>query len=149
MKFLAFLIGLGVFAAPGLAKADFTACNQTDHPLGLAIAHSNGMEWISEGWWTVAPQSCSVILSGALKARYYYLYAVHHDVGGAWAGDRNFCTASRSFTITGRDNCEGRDFKTTGFYEVDTGESLNWEEFLYEEPGTGGASAALPSGGHE
>ena len=140
MKKTAIVLGLAALMSPTTAAANFTVCNQTDNPLGLAIAHSNGLEWISEGWWTIAEQSCSVVIGEALKARYYYLYAVHHDVGGAWDGDRTFCTASRSFTISGRDTCEDRGYRTTGFYEVDTGDSLHWEEYLYEQEPEEGAN---------
>lgn len=101
--------------------------------VGVAIAHSNGMEWISEGWWNIPADGCSVLLQGGLKARYYYLHAVHYEVGGGWEGDRSFCTARRSFTITGRDECSGRGFEATGFFEVDTGESPDWTHILADQ----------------
>src|SRR5262245_13892630 len=49
-------------AATAPARADFRTCNETEKPLALAIAHSDGLEWVSEGWWTIQPHECSTIL---------------------------------------------------------------------------------------
>ena len=125
------LIGL---LLPGQAWANFEVCNKTRHPIVLALAHSNGVEWISEGWWTIKPSSCAPVLTGMLRARYYYVHAIHDVVGGGWQGDRYFCVASRSFTISGRGDCKARGYEAVGFYEIDTGDAFQWTEELYVDP---------------
>jgi uncharacterized membrane protein len=122
------------FVAPTLAHAEFRVCNQTKHMIGLAVARSNGIDWISEGWWNIDAEGCTVILEGPLKARYYYLYAVQYDIGGGWSGDRYFCTTRRSFTITGRQDCQKRGFDRTGFFEVDTQDALDYTHILTDTP---------------
>jgi uncharacterized membrane protein len=128
----ALLVALCAVAAP--AHAEFRVCNDTKHMVGVAIARSNGIDWISEGWWNIDAQGCTVILEGPLKARYYYLYAVQYDIGGGWTGDRFFCTNKRSFTITGRQNCKDRGFDRTGFFEVDTQNAADYTHLL-TDPG--------------
>jgi len=126
------IVAICIAAAP--ARADFRVCNDTKHMVGLSIARSNGIDWISEGWWNIDSQGCTVILEGPLKARYYYLYAVQYDIGGGWTGDRYFCTSQRSFTITGRQNCKERGYQRTGFFEVDTQNATDYTHLL-TDPG--------------
>ncbi len=128
-RLLTLVFGLALVAAAP-ARADFKACNETEHPLGLALAHSDGLEWISEGWWAIQPHTCAAVLVGPLKARFYYLHAVDYDLGGGWSGDRFFCTTRRSFTITGREKCAERGYDRTGFFEVDTQNALDYTHVL-------------------
>lgn len=127
-----FIAALLAIVAP--AHADFRVCNNTKHMIGLAIARSNGIDWVSEGWWNIDSKGCTVILEGPLKARYYYLYAVEYDIGGGWTGDRYFCTGKRSFSITGRQNCRDRGYDRTGFFEVDTKDATDYTHLL-TDPG--------------
>lgn len=115
-------------AAPAAAK--FTVCNKTTHPLMIAIGWHAKRGWVSEGWWRVAPQSCTDVLRGPLKARYYYVRGVHVGVDGAWDGNRFFCVAADNFTIKGRENCRKRGYGQAGFFEVDTGEKDSWVQNL-------------------
>lgn len=115
------------------ARAEFRVCNETEHSLALAVGHSNGLQWISEGWWNIAAQECAVVLEGALRARYYYLHALHYEIGGGWTGDRYFCTAERSFTINGRKTCEDRGYVRSGFFEVDTADALDYTHLLSDD----------------
>ena len=36
------------------------------------------------------------------------------------------CTKEQSFTIRNTKDCEGRGYRTRGFYEIDTGTSQSW-----------------------
>ena len=128
----ALVVAMCLAGAP--AHAEFRVCNDTKHMVGLSIARSNGLDWVSEGWWNIDAQGCTVILEGPLKARYYYLYAVQYDIGGGWTGDRYFCTSRRSFTITGRQNCKERGYERTGFFEVDTQKATDYTHLL-TDPG--------------
>jgi uncharacterized membrane protein len=121
------------------ASADLKLCNTTSSRVGVAIGYKDETGWVSEGWWNVASQTCEVLLKGSLVARYYYIHALDYDRGGEWGGKANMCTADRAFTIRGVDDCPGRGFKRSGFFEVDTQEEKDWTVRL-SDPGEGGAT---------
>lgn len=135
-RFLVLGFGLALLAAAP-ARADFKVCNETELPLDLALAHSDGTDWISEGWWMIQPHSCATPLTGPLQARFYYLHAVHYkangDYNGGWVGDRFFCATRRSFSITGRDKCAERGYERTGFFEVDTQQAADYTHVLSDK----------------
>lgn len=118
------LAALALYAAP--AQADLTLCNKGKTPLAAAIGYSTGHQWISEGWWRIAPQACAPLLQGKLTARFYYLRAVDYDTGKEWGGSATLCTARTAFTIKGRGSCEEKGYRAAGFHEVDTGRALDW-----------------------
>ncbi|MCH8859359.1 MAG: DUF1036 domain-containing protein [Proteobacteria bacterium] len=110
---------LAGFATP--AAAGLSVCNQTAYPAAVALGAYDGAEWGSQGWWTVGGGDCMEILSGPLIARYYYLYAVHREVGGAWNGNRSFCVGQGQFQVVGRGDCVARGFDNKRFFQIDTG----------------------------
>lgn len=113
-------------AAADAVRADFKLCNSTGSRIGIAIGYKDTSGWITEGWWNVASHNCETLLKGNLIARYYYVHAVDYDRGGEWRGPAQLCTDDKAFTIEGVDDCEGRGYKPTGFFEVDTGEEQSW-----------------------
>lgn len=116
----------GVSAAAPAAKADLKLCNRTESKVGVALGYKDPEGWTSEGWWNVAPSNCVKLKEGPLNARYYYVYAVDYDKGGAWGGKAMMCTQNKLFTIRGLDNCAERGFDRKGFFEVDTNEQTDW-----------------------
>jgi uncharacterized membrane protein len=48
------------------------------------------------------------------------------------------CTADNTFTIRGVQDCVKRNYKRTGFFEVDTGDSKDWTVRL-TDPGDASA----------
>ena len=112
------------FAAP--AKADLKLCNLTPSRVGVALGYADQQGWASEGWWNIAPQACETLLKGPLIPRWYYIYAVDYDKGGSWGGPARMCTRDKLFTIRGHTSCQERGYNQTGFFEVDTGENLDW-----------------------
>lgn len=121
-------------------RADLKLCNTTSSRVGIAIGYKDDQGWVSEGWWNVASQTCEVLLKGSLVARYYYIHALDYDRGGEWGGKATMCTDDKSFTIRGVDNCQGRSYKRSGFFEVDTNEEKDWTVRL-TDPGEGGAAS--------
>jgi uncharacterized membrane protein len=115
-----------LLAAPAPARADLKLCNSTSSRIGIAIGYKDTKGWTTEGWWNVASHSCETVLKGKLIARYYYVHAVDYDRGGEWRGSAQLCTDDKAFTIKGEQNCTARGYKTTRFFEVDTGEEQNW-----------------------
>ncbi len=127
---------LALVFASGVAWADLRLCNRTDSNVGVAIGYKDEDGWTSEGWWNIPPHECKTLLEGPLIARYYYVFAVDYDKGGSWGGPATLCTRNKIFTIRGRTNCEARGFRTTGFFEVDTGEESDWTITLSGEATT-------------
>jgi uncharacterized membrane protein len=123
LPLLALAAGL---ALPGAARADFRLCNNATGRVSVAIAYTNGKNWVSEGWWNLKSKACEVLLRGNLAAQYYYIYAMD-ERGGEWKGKSYMCTRDREFHIEGRDNCLVRGFDRSGFFEIDTGkDAKNW-----------------------
>jgi len=81
--------------------------------------------WL-QGSARLGPKTCETLLKGNLIARYYYIYAVDYDKGGSWGGKSFMCTRNKLFTIRSIKTCEQRGYNKTGFFEVDTGEEVEW-----------------------
>lgn len=119
------IFALAVLAAP-MAQADFRMCNLSGSRVSVALAYTDGQQWVSEGWWNLKPSGCETLLTGALAAEFYYVYAMD-ERGGEWKGKAFMCTSDREFKIVGRQDCYVRGFERTGFFEVDTGkDAKNW-----------------------
>ncbi len=120
-----FLLGL---TAP--ASATFNVCNKTSLAVRVAMGRFDGVDWTSEGWWIIQPRQCAGLVSGALNARYYYLYATD-GAAGSWEGKTHFCIAPQQrFKAAGRGNCSGRGYDRRGFFTIDTGRAADWTQNL-------------------
>jgi uncharacterized membrane protein len=119
------------------ALADLKLCNTTTSRIGVAIGYRDPNGWTTEGWWTLGAQTCETLYKGALSSRYWYVHAIDYDRGGEWAGQSFMCTADKSFTIKGVQECSQRGFRRTGFFEVDTQAANDWTIRL-TDPGEGG-----------
>ena len=127
-----FLVGLvfGLGAGVSPAHAGLNVCNKSSLAAKVAIGKFNGVKWTTEGWWTIEPAKCATLVEGALKARYYYLYATD-GAAGTWDGSKYFCTApDNKFAILGRGTCAASGFDRRGFFEIDTGRAVNWTQSL-------------------
>ena len=89
-------------------------CNLTASRVSVALAYTDGQQWVSEGWWNLKPTDCDTLLSGALAAQFYYVYAMD-ERGGEWKGKAFMCTSDREFKIEGRQDCYLRGYDRTGF----------------------------------
>ncbi|MBI2718270.1 MAG: DUF1036 domain-containing protein [Rhizobiales bacterium] len=138
VRMAALLIGAlaltGTMALP--ARADLKMCNNTKSRVGVALGYKDKDGWATEGWWNVDAEKCLPLLKGDLKARYYYVYAVDYLQGGSWGGKSVMCIRTKAFTIRGIQDCEARDAKKMGFFEVDTGEETDWTVSLSGEKTT-------------
>ncbi|MDC9700966.1 MAG: DUF1036 domain-containing protein [Alphaproteobacteria bacterium] len=121
MSFFALLLTLS-----NQAIAQFKLCNKTSNRVGIAIGYKGEGDWVTEGWWNIAPDVCELILANELTSRYYYIYAMDYDQGEEWKGKSYMCTQDKSFTIRGIHDCKKREFKRTGFLEIDTGNASSW-----------------------
>ncbi len=129
---LASFVAIGL-ATPTPAHAELKLCNSTSSRIGVAIGYKDKDGWTSEGWWNVDCQSCALLIQDKLRARFYYVYAFDYDKGGEWGGPIPMCTNDVEFTIKGIENCEGRAFKKSFFFEVDTQEQTDWTVKLTDQ----------------
>lgn len=125
------LAGSAIFL-PQTARADLKICNQTANTVSIAFGYRASAGWQSEGWWVAGSGACATVFQGALTARYYYLHAVDDFGGGAWDGTVYMCTQDASFTIFGVEDCLARGYERTGFFELDTGDNVEWTVQLTE-----------------
>ncbi len=119
------LLGLLVLS-PTAALADLRLCNATTGRIGVAIGYQDGSGWVTEGWWTIAGDSCETLLRGKLTSRFYYVHAVDYDRGGEWSGPTQMCAGDKAFTIRGNTDCDARGLRQAGFMEVDTNDANDW-----------------------
>lgn len=112
------------------ARAAFTVCNKTARPVKVAVGRTNSADWMSQGWWTIAPKACTIMIRASLNARFYYLFAT--DGGsGSWDGTHGFCISPQDrFEIRGRGNCLAHGFEHQGFFQVDTGSAADYTQTL-------------------
>ncbi|HWA31199.1 MAG TPA: DUF1036 domain-containing protein [Rhizomicrobium sp.] len=129
MRFAAALILLPVLSLP--AHAALHVCNHTKAAARVAVGRFDGVRWISEGWWSLAPTKCDVVVPGTLKARYYYLYATDGGAG-AWGGSRKFCVDATKdkFVSNDRGRCAAEGMDSRGFFAVDTGSAPDYTQSL-------------------
>lgn len=133
------LVMCGLMATQQEAHADLRICNQTTSRVGVAVGYRDDRGWVTEGWWNMTPGNCETLLQGALRSRFYYIYAIDYDRGGEWGGRHFMCTQPRAFTIRDVGDCVQRSYERTGFFEVDTGDIVTWTVDL-TEPGRAGPS---------
>ncbi|MCH9807241.1 MAG: DUF1036 domain-containing protein [Alphaproteobacteria bacterium] len=121
------------------AHADLKLCNDTASRIGVAIGYdeANGQP-ATEGWWTIASNTCEVLLRGELPSRMIYVRAVDYDQGGGWSGETQLCTKSTAFVNRGVGDCDANGYQSEGFMEVDTGGSKQWTIRLSEPDKQGG-----------
>ena len=138
------LLAAAMTCAAAPAQADFRLCNNSGTRISVAVAYTDGAEWVSEGWWNLKASACEVILRGPLAAQFYYVYAMD-ERGGEWKGRAFMCTKDHEFRISGREDCFSRGFDRTGFFEIDTGkDAKNWTVQL-TDPGQPQSSPAPPA----
>lgn len=128
------LVAAAVTATPALA--DLRICNSTTGRIGVAVGYQDGSGWATEGWWTIAGDTCETLLKGRLGSRFYYVHAIDYDRGGEWAGPTVMCIDDKAFVIRGNADCEKRGHQRAGFMEVDTNDSRDWTIRLGDPPET-------------
>ncbi|MCL1629182.1 DUF1036 domain-containing protein [Roseibaca sp. V10] len=126
------LSALAIMAATSPAFADFRLCNDSFDVLNVAVARDPGGGFRSEGWWTVAPNRCAVLLRGDIDARYLYLHAIDVFNQPVLDGTIPFCVAETGFSIQGEQDCWARGHIEAGFIEIDTLSATDWTAFVSE-----------------
>lgn len=114
----------------GAARAGFAVCNDSFDVLNLAVAHDPGGGFVSEGWWTIAPNRCVTVIRDAIRSRYVYVFATDVFNQALIEGAAAFCVDEGRFRIPGAGSCWSRGHVAAGFAEVDIGEAAHWTLIL-------------------
>jgi uncharacterized membrane protein len=118
-------------AAP--AHAEFRVCNQTLNLYNVAIGRPVGGDLFeTEGWWTLAANSCTSPIKEPLTWSFLYLYGT--DIYGepAIVGTTEMCVADKQFTIPDQKDCWVRGYRQVRFLEVNTRNADSWTVFIRE-----------------
>ncbi len=122
-------LGLGCMVMVSAAQADFSICNKSNLSVYAAVGYNEDGQWVSEGWWELAPGECQAVYQQKLSKRYYYYYAESTDGEWFWESEGNdnlFCASNNAFKIIGDQDCKGRGYDVYGFREVDVGDSITY-----------------------
>ncbi len=109
----------------------YNMCNKTEFLVWAAIGRQVEGDLVSTGWFRLDPETCTKAIKDKLTNDVFYTYAEAEGTGGkriAWGGPHNLCTMDNRFTIVGRDDCEKRGFRKTGFERIETGSEAGWTQ---------------------
>lgn len=121
------IMGAGApLLSAGQAHAALRVCNKTRYLLNLAVGYNAELDFATEGWWSVAPNTCSTPLKGPLKGRFVYLYATDIDASDVLKGSVSMCIDRNKFQVFGIHDCWRRGLQAVNFAEIDTLSSPDW-----------------------
>ena len=130
-RYLAGAVALSLCPVP--ASAGLEICNDTGVQQSVSVGYRQGDDWVSEGWWNIAPGACAEPVGGKLTNRYYYYRATAAGEQFRGGGYR-FCTQGEAFTIVGDTECAARGYESADFAVIDTGETAERFSFRMEAP---------------
>lgn len=117
------LLVLGLTCAKAAFSAGLYACNEVSEPLSVAYAGFESGIWVTHGWTSVAPYSCSQLTTSFSNTR-YYVYASSSS-GQEWGANHPFCVNQNAgFNIPYADNtsaCTSRSFFSVWVPDMITG----------------------------
>lgn len=119
-----------LLATAGVARSEFTVCNQTLDVVNLAVGQEIESRFQTDGWWTIGANQCVNVVREELTNRFIYIYAT--DVFGyaILGGATDMCIERRRFSIRGIDECWSHGHIAAKFLEVDTKDQARWTFFL-------------------
>lgn len=97
------------------APEGYSICNDGEAEVWAAIGLRTGDQYVSRGWWDIAPGACAKVLTTPLATDKVYLYVRKHGNPRLVSGPANFCTADVAFEIFGDTRCTARGLADTGF----------------------------------
>ena len=119
--------------------AGYQFCNRTGIELYAAMGYTEDDAWRTEGWWALAPGTCTKAINDALPSEQIYTYAIGYQPNGdqiEFDGDYPLCVGDQAFEIVGNVDCESRGYVTMGFERVETEGNSGWvQEFRIDSSG--------------
>jgi uncharacterized membrane protein len=123
-------------------QVGLTLCNRARGRMWTAVGRRRGEGWESRGWWPLNPGGCVRTIDEELTQEVYYVHASLESEDGPRllaAGGEPFCTSTARFAILGRDQCEGRYYRTELFTRISARERdglvVDFEDHDFLPPG--------------
>ncbi|MBI1328772.1 MAG: DUF1036 domain-containing protein [Alphaproteobacteria bacterium] len=104
-------------AMKAAAPQGYAICNDTGKPVWAALALPENKQWVTRGWWQIAPGGCAKAITDPLKYEKAYL-RVERGPKQIVGGKANFCVTDIEFEVFGRDRCTERGLRAAGFAET-------------------------------
>lgn len=127
-------LAAGACLIPLRAEATLSLCNQSFDVLNIAIAEPGGDDYVTRGWWRVAPNQCATLLRDPLEEKEYFVFAADVFGNEALPGVTPMCVGTREFKIESQQDCLIRGFLDARFYEVDPQGQPSWTVFVQPRP---------------
>jgi uncharacterized membrane protein len=121
-------VTVAVMLAAGAARADLVVCSseESNQSTFVAVAHEQSDGIRSVGWVMIHPGECRTLIRGDLQQQEYFIHAVDVRDDPVVGGRFRFCVDQANFSISGRENCQGRGFMERGFRRIRTQGNPNW-----------------------
>ncbi|HXL99332.1 MAG TPA: DUF1036 domain-containing protein [Rhizomicrobium sp.] len=102
------------------APAGYSICNDGDADIWAALGLKQGSDWLSRGWWRIAPGACAKAITAPLANDKIWLHAEKSGHNVLVSGPDKFCTTDIEFETHGRDKCTGAGLASAGFAVTNT-----------------------------
>jgi uncharacterized membrane protein len=101
------------------APAGYSICNDSDGDIWAALGLHQGNDWLSRGWWKIAPGACARAIATPLATDKVWLMAEGKGHRALVGGADKFCIADIEFETHGRGKC-AKGLTETGFAATPT-----------------------------
>lgn len=112
---------IAMFLAPASAWAGFHVCNDTPQEQHVAFSYNDDGNWLTRGWWGIAPKACATLLSGEGNARFVYLRLRDRPGQHFLHSSIKFCASHTDFSGTGSTRCPSQHLMPLDFARIDAG----------------------------
>jgi uncharacterized membrane protein len=107
-------------ALKATAPAGYSICNDSDGPIWGALGLRQGNDWLSRGWWKIAPGACARAIATPLSTDKIWLLAEGAGRRTLVSGLDKFCVTDLEFETHGRDKCQTHGLSERGFAATNT-----------------------------
>ncbi|HTQ14640.1 MAG TPA: DUF1036 domain-containing protein [Rhizomicrobium sp.] len=107
-------------ALKAAAPSGYTICNDGNGDIWAALAFQEGKDWLSRGWWKVAPGACARAIATPLATDKVWLWAEGRNHKPIVSGPDRFCIADVEFESHGRGACKQHGLSEAGFAATPT-----------------------------
>jgi uncharacterized membrane protein len=120
-------------ALKAAAPAGYSICNDGNDAIWAAIGLKTGTNFVSRGWWKVAPGACAKAIADPLSTDKIYLHAERHANNHLVSGQTNFCVTNITFEVQGNERCASRGLNNAGFAATSTKGLIGFSAHISED----------------
>ena len=111
----------------------YTICNDTAKPAWAALGQRKEKTFVSRGWWSLAPGSCTLAVAESLAGQKVYLRVERAKGPPLVFGPEKFCVTNIEFEVQGRANCTKRGLTEVGFAVTNTGGAAGFKAHVTDK----------------